>query len=69
MKKKLNQKLTLNKKTVANLSKVEMDALNGGAGFPVTFMCTVTAIWPDECRFTLFECPDPDNPMDFTDNC
>jgi hypothetical protein len=66
MKKKFNQKLSLNKKTIANLSQNEMDSMNGGR-VPNSAPCTVTLAWPEECQFTIFKCPDPENPTEWTE--
>jgi hypothetical protein len=69
MKKKLNQKLSLNKMTVANLTKNEMADANGGYVYP-SLTCTVTITGPFACRISIVVCPDPEDPTEFTyDGC
>lgn len=57
--KKLNGKLSLNKKTIANLNKKEMKSVNGGTVYDWTEMwhCTVGCPQSEPQYFTC-ECSD-----------
>ena len=53
------KKLVLNKETVANLSKEEMDELHGGTNMPLncattTCICTLPYDW-DSCRMLTID--------------
>jgi len=55
--KKFNKKLTLNKKTLVNLSINDMDGAKGGAEYTSPFYCISNLICseiPEKCETRLF---------------